>query len=119
MLRMAKPPASPGSPSVLTLARRAVGSSSPYSCGVFRSHHLARATPGRPEVDDEWDVSALEVPLEAGRGELEGMAREEALVAVPAFRRLPEARRRNAVYPLAVRTHDVQRFGHFADVRRA
>lgn len=56
----------------------------------------------------------LDLPAESGGGELGRMAREKRLVAMPAPGGFTEARRRNAIYLLAVRTYQVQRFSRFS-----
>ena len=47
-------------------------------------HHLARPAPRCPEIDQQWQVAALHVARERSRGQLDGFAREQGLLAAAA-----------------------------------
>ena len=44
-------------------------------------HHLARPAPWRPEIDQQRQIAALHVARERRRGQLDGLAREQGLLA--------------------------------------
>ncbi len=50
----------------------------------LRGHHLARPAPRCPEIDQQWQVAALHVARERRRGQLDGFAREQGLLAAAA-----------------------------------
>jgi len=72
-----------------------------------RRHHFARPAPGRPEIDDNRDVAAVNVFLKTPIGELGWMAREDLFTALAAFRARCEAISRQAVCGAAVWTNNV------------
>lgn len=47
----------------------------------LRGHHLARPAPWRPEIDQQRQIAALHVARERRRGQLDGLAREQGLLA--------------------------------------
>lgn len=50
----------------------------------LRGHHLARPAPWRPEIDQQRQIAALHVARERRRGQLDGLAREQGLLAAAA-----------------------------------
>lgn len=50
----------------------------------LRGHHLARPAPRCPEIDQQWQVAALHVARKRRRGQLDGFAREQGLLAAAA-----------------------------------
>ena len=50
----------------------------------LRGHHLARPAPRCPEIYQQWQVAALHVARERRRGQLDGFAREQGLLAAAA-----------------------------------
>src|ERR1700733_14613006 len=72
--------------------------------GILWRHRLAGTTPGSPEIHDHRNVIAIDVAPEIVAGELERVAREQGLMTLPTPRCLAEARSRNAIDGVAVRT---------------
>jgi len=79
---------------------------------VLRRHALTRAAPRRPEIHHHWHVAVLDVSTEITARDLDGVAREQRLMAAPALRYLPEPDRGDAVDGVAARANDVQCLGH-------
>jgi len=75
-------------------------------------HGLARTTPGSPEIHDDRNVAAANVPLESGTRELDRMTGKQNLVALATLGLLIEACTGNAVNRLAMRADDVHYFAH-------
>src|SRR5580692_7883761 len=53
---------------------------------VIRRHGDARPAPRRPEIDDQRQIAAADVLVEIGGGQLDGLAREQGMVAFRAAR---------------------------------
>ena len=78
----------------------------------LRRHHLARPAPGRPEIDQQRQIAALHVARERRRGQLDGLAREQGLLAAAAVGTIRELGGRHAVDGLAMWADDVEFIFH-------
>ncbi len=71
-------------------------------------HHLARPAPWRPEIDQQRQIAALHVARERRRGQLDGLAREQGLLAAATVGMFRQLRSRYAVDGLAMRADEVK-----------
>ena len=77
---------------------------------IDRRHNFAGPAPLRPEVDQHWNVVALDVDFEAFGRDRNRPPIEKSLVALAAFRPARVFPARNTVHTIAMRTNDVPDF---------
>ena len=82
------------------------------SLHVARGHLAARAAPRRPKVHQQRDLVALQVLVKRGLGQVDRLASEQRLFALPAVGRAGKLVRTHAVGGLAMGADDVQGFAH-------
>lgn len=75
-------------------------------------HLAARAAPRRPEVHQQRDLVALQVLVKCGLGQVNRLAGEQRLFALPAVGRAGKLVRTHAVGGVAMGADDVQGFAH-------
>ena len=75
-------------------------------------HLAARAAPRRPKIHQQRDLVALQVLVKCRLGQVNWLAGEQRLLALPAFRRAGKLVSTDAVGGLAMGADDVQGFAH-------
>jgi hypothetical protein len=82
------------------------------SLHVARRHLAARAAPRRPKVHQQRDLVALQVLVKCGLVQVNRLASEQRLLALPAVGRAGKLVSTDAVGGLAMGADDVQGFAH-------
>lgn len=76
------------------------------------SHHPARATPRRPEVDNDGQAAALEMAIQAPGVQFDRFAGEKRALALAAGRCIGKTGFRHAIDDIAMRADEVQALAH-------
>ncbi len=82
------------------------------SLHVARGHLPARAAPRRPKVHQQRDLVALQVLVKRGLSQVDRLASEQRLLALPAVGRAGKLVRTHPVGGVAMGADDVQGFAH-------
>jgi hypothetical protein len=76
-------------------------------------HHFAGPAPGRPEINQQWNLVTLDMLFESGRCDFQRLSVKQRIVTFAALGRFLQTRLRDAVDRIAMWANYVQWVSHF------